>query len=165
MITLTGEYALRAMAYMAQLEPGEYTLVRDIGKNLDIPINYLGKVMLALAREGILESQRGRNGGFRLARPAKSIRLFEILAAVEPVKRYEHCILGRKICSDETACPIHHAWIQARGKVLKLFHDTPLTALAEHELTLRSLTPTAQVRASKSSKKESKTAGTAVSES
>lgn len=137
MISLTGEYALRAMAFMSQLAPGEYVLVRDIGKKLDLPADYLGKVMLALARGGMLESQRGRNGGFRLSKPALKIRLFEILSAVEPVRKYETCLLGRKICCDETACPIHFAWKEARGKVVALLKDTPLTALAEHQSALK----------------------------
>lgn len=146
MISLTGEYALRAMAYMSQLAPGEYVLVRDIGKNLELPSDYLGKVMLALARGGMLQSQRGRNGGFRLARPATKIKLFDILAAVEPIKKYETCLLGRKICCDETACPIHFAWKEARGKVVALLKDTPLIALAEHQsgLTEADLVPTAR---------------------
>ena len=137
MITLTGEYALRAMAYMAKLPPGQYVLAQGVGKELSIPPNYLSKVLQSLARHGLLESQRGRNGGFRLQRAAASIRLFDILSAVEPVRRYELCILGRKVCSDETACPIHHAWKEARNKVLTLFQTTPLTKLMEHQELLQ----------------------------
>jgi Rrf2 family protein len=125
------------MAYMTQLAPGEYALVRDLGKRLDLPSDYLGKVMLSLARAGLLESQRGRNGGFRLSKPALKIKLFDILSAVEPVKKYETCLLGRKICCDETACPIHSAWKEARGKVVSLLKDTPLTNLAEHQNALK----------------------------
>ena len=137
MITVTGEYALRAMAHLAELPPGQYVLAQNVGKELAIPPNYLSKVLQSLARHGLLESQRGRNGGFRLQRAASSIRLLEILAAVEPVRRYEICILGQKICSDETACPIHHTWKEARNKVLTLFRTTPLTKLMEHRDLLR----------------------------
>ncbi|HLX63096.1 MAG TPA: Rrf2 family transcriptional regulator [Planctomycetota bacterium] len=137
MISLTGEYALRAMARVAQLEPGQYVLVRDIGKELDIPAGYLGKVMLTLTRAGLLESQRGRNGGFRLSKPARAIKLYDILSAAEPVKKYESCLLGQKICCDETACPIHFEWKAARGKVVDLLKETPLTSLAEHRSHLK----------------------------
>ncbi|MCW8133581.1 MAG: Rrf2 family transcriptional regulator [Planctomycetota bacterium] len=129
MITVTGEYALRAMAYMAQLSPGKYVLARDMGRELGIPSNYLSKVLQSLARHGLLESQRGRNGGFRLERSPKEITIYEILSSVEFMGRYETCVLGHKECRDEDACPIHDAWKEARGKVLNLFHKTPLSRL------------------------------------
>ncbi|MCZ7644245.1 MAG: Rrf2 family transcriptional regulator [Planctomycetota bacterium] len=122
---MTGEYALRAMAHLAKRPDKEYALARAIGKELDIPPNYLSKVLQSLARAGLLESQRGRNGGFRMARTPKQISLYDILSAVEPMNRYETCILGRKVCRDEDACPIHFAWKEARGKVLSLFQKTP----------------------------------------
>lgn len=129
MITLTGEYALRAMAHLAQRPPGQFALAQDVGRELGIPPNYMGKVLQTLARQGLLESQRGRRGGFRLSRPAQDLRLFEILAAVEPMGRYETCILGCKRCCDETACPIHHTWKEARDRVLEMFRKTSLTKL------------------------------------
>lgn len=134
---MTGEYALRAMAHLAKRPDKEYALARAIGKELDIPPNYLSKVLQSLARAGLLESQRGRNGGFRMARTPKQISLYDILSAVEPMNRYETCILGRKVCRDEDACPIHFAWKEARGKVLSLFQKTPLTKLSEHQQLLR----------------------------
>lgn len=137
MITTTGEYALRAMAYMAELPRGQYVLARQMGKELGIPPNYLSKVLQSLTRQGLLESMRGRNGGFRMDRPAKDICLFEVLAAVEPMRRYETCILGQKRCCDETACPIHFTWKEARGKVLSMFKKTPLTMLQEHRKLLK----------------------------
>lgn len=137
MITVTGEYALRAMAYLADRPEGEYALAREVGKTLDIPPNYLSKVLQSLARAGLLDSQRGRNGGFRMARSPKQVCLHEILAAVEPMSRYETCVLGRKECRDEDACPIHFAWKEARGKVLTLFQKTPLTKLVEHHQAIK----------------------------
>ena len=130
MITTTGEYALRAMARIAQHPARQYALARDLGKELDIPGNYLSKVLQSLARAGLLDSQRGRNGGFRLARAPQDIKLFDILSAVEPMQRYETCILGHKECRDSDACPIHFMWKKARDKVLRLFRTTPLTKLA-----------------------------------
>lgn len=139
MITLTGEYALRAMVFMAFQPPGQFALALEAGKELSIPPDYLGKVLQALARNGLLESQRGPHGGFRLHRPAASICLFEILSVVEPVRRYKLCLMGRKACSDETPCPIHHTctWRVARNSVLTLLQTTPLTRLMENQALLK----------------------------
>jgi len=125
------------MAYLAQLPEGKYALAKDMGRELGIPPNYLGKVLQALAREGLLVSLRGRNGGFRMDRKPDEICLFDILSAVEPMKRYETCILGHKKCSDETACPIHYTWKEARDRVVNMFRKTQLTRLLEHQRALK----------------------------
>ncbi len=137
MITQTGQYALRAMAYIATLPEEKFVLAKDVGKDVAIPPVYLRTVLQILARKGLLISQRGRNGGFCLSRPAKKIRLYEILEAVEPVERYEVCILGNKICEDETACPIHDEWKKSRNKVLVMFRSTTLNKLCEHQVSLK----------------------------
>jgi len=114
-----------------------YSRAQELGRNLGLPPLYLSKVMQQLARAGLLSAQRGRRGGYRLARDPEKIKLYEILAAVEPVARYEACILGHKECSDEAACPMHAAWKEARGKVLSLLKETPLSDLAEHDHILQ----------------------------
>jgi len=117
------------MGALAEMPPGEYARAQELGRRLGLPPLYLSKVMQQLARAGLLIAQRGRRGGYRLAHPAAKIKLYDILAAVEPVARYEACILGHKECCDETACAIHHAWKGARGRVLKLLKKTSLTEL------------------------------------
>jgi len=137
MITQTGQYALRAMAHIATLPEECYVLARDVSKELQVPPVYLRTVLQILARKGLLNSQRGRNGGFCLARPAKKIRLYEILEAVEPVERYEACILGHKVCEDATACPIHFEWKKSRNKVLAMFRATSLNRMCENQAVIK----------------------------
>lgn len=137
MLTATGQYALRAMGALAQRPMEDYSRAQELGRNLGLPPLYLSKVMQQLARAGLLSAQRGRRGGYRLARDPAKIKLYEILAAVEPVARYEACILGHKECNDEAACPMHTAWKEARDKVLNLLKQTPLSDLAEHDHILQ----------------------------
>jgi len=133
MLTATGQYALRAMGALAQRPLNAYSRAQELGRDLGLPPLYLSKVMQQLARAGLLTAQRGRRGGYRLAREPQKIRLYEILAAVEPVARYESCILGHRECSDSTSCPVHDAWVSARSKVLNLFQRTPLSDLAANK--------------------------------
>lgn len=143
MLTATGQYALRAMGALAQRPLESYSRAQELGRDLGLPPLYLSKVMQQLARAGLLSAQRGRRGGYRLARDPDRIRLYEVLAAVEPVARYEACILGHKECCDETPCPMHHAWKEARGKVLDLLKQTPLSDLAEHHQILQTVSASA----------------------
>ena len=59
----TTEYAIRALAHMATLEPGERILARDLAAATDVPRQFLGKILHRLARQGMLDSAKGRGGG------------------------------------------------------------------------------------------------------
>jgi Rrf2 family protein len=132
MISTTGQYALRAMTRLAQGAVGQYLQAEDLGRDLEIPPKYLSKVLQTLARQGLLAAHRGRRGGYRLDRPAHTVTLYEILAAVAPMDRYNACILGHKVCSDDNPCPIHKAWQEARDQVLSLLRKTSLADLTVH---------------------------------
>ena len=64
----TCEYAIRAMMEVARRPQGEYVLAKELADKLDIPHHYLSKILQQLVRSRILESTRGRLGGFRLMR-------------------------------------------------------------------------------------------------
>jgi len=109
-ISRTSEYAIRALTYLAR-QPGEgYCLARDMARALAIPAPFLGKVLQPLVNRGLLRSQRGRNGGFRLAVAPAEITLFEIVDAGEHLGDTRPCLLGQAECTDERACPMHDYW-------------------------------------------------------
>ena len=81
-VTARSDYALRAAAELAAA--GGTMLKRDdIASRHDIPVEFLESVLLALKHAGIVQSQRGARGGFRLARPADSISLADVIRAVD----------------------------------------------------------------------------------
>ncbi|HSH75920.1 MAG TPA: Rrf2 family transcriptional regulator, partial [Longimicrobiales bacterium] len=72
-LSQTAVYALKATLRLAEQEPGGRMRVDDIAAELDVPRNYLSKILHTLAREGLLSSSRGPGGGFELARPATEL--------------------------------------------------------------------------------------------
>jgi Rrf2 family protein len=110
MLNQSAEYALRAATRLAALGPDESMHARELADALGIPANYLSKLLHQLAVVGILESRRGRSGGFRLARPADEITLEAVVAPFEDVTRYRHCLLGKAVCSDSRPCAAHTRW-------------------------------------------------------
>lgn len=106
----TSEYALRIMAYLAQ-QPAD-TLVPAVSMQgkVRVPANYRAKILNQLTRAGLLESTRGRTGGFRLSRPAARIRLSEVIAPFEPITGSSTCLLGQARCSDARPCAAHQKW-------------------------------------------------------
>jgi len=131
MISRTGLHAIRALVQLARLEAGTYVGAARLGETIGAPPNYLGKLMQSLAVSGLLESRKGLNGGFRLAVPARSIRLFDVVEPIDHVSRWEGCFLGQAICSDDTACAVHDGWGKLRDQYLHLLRDTTIADLVD----------------------------------
>ena len=129
MITKTGLHAVRAMVALARLAPGEYAGAAEIAYHISAPANYLGKLLRALAAEGLLESQKGLGGGFRLAKPARKISLFAVVAPFESISRWAGCILGHPDCSEELPCALHGQWKSIRSAYLRLLETTSVADL------------------------------------
>jgi Rrf2 family protein len=106
----TSEYALRAVAAIAQGSGDRPVLAKDIAKGGDIPAKYLSKVLGDLVRAGVLSSTRGIGGGFRLRQPPENVPLIEVVRPFEDVLASRRCPFGNPRCSDASPCPIHEQW-------------------------------------------------------
>jgi Rrf2 family protein len=131
--TDSGKYAIRAITYLASC-PEELLPVSaaDVAESESIPPYYLAKVLQDLARVGILESVRGRGGGFLLKNPPDEIRVMDVLRAVENTNRLtEDCVLGIAECNDEVPCPMHETWQEFRAALLSRLENMTVTDLVE----------------------------------
>jgi Rrf2 family transcriptional regulator, iron-sulfur cluster assembly transcription factor len=133
MFSQASEYALRAMAELARKPAGEWVLTSQLASNLELPAHYLAKVLQTLARRGLLDSQRGRQGGFRLAHSPESITAYDVVHALDDVRMFETCIMGESSCSDETACPLHSLWKGIRNSFLEVLQTTTMRDFAEFQ--------------------------------
>jgi Rrf2 family protein len=115
------------MAALRTLEDGFYAGAAQIAARTGSPPNYLGKLLQRLSLAGIVESRKGKTGGFRLARAAREITLFDVLEPLEGVSRIERCILGSPRCTG--ACALHGRWMRIRAAYLRFLHETRLSAV------------------------------------
>jgi len=131
--TDSGKYAIRALTFMAaQEDQDDPASAADVAEAENIPPYYLAKVLQDLARADLLNSVRGRGGGFLLKRPATEIKVLEILEAVENIRRLTtECVLGLDQCSDEVSCPLHDTWKQFREDLLGNLENLTLQNLVE----------------------------------
>jgi Rrf2 family protein len=107
----TADYALRALLFLARQETDTgYVQARAIAKATGMPANYAGKVLNALAREGLVESARGPTGGFRLAVPPETITAAQIVDLFSPSVPNSRCILGTTNCNPRRPCAAHARW-------------------------------------------------------
>lgn len=127
MISLTTEYALRAVVYLADQQGAPQT-VAHMSEATQVPAGYLAKVMQGLSRAGLVKSQRGLNGGFVLARDAKSLSILEVVNAVDPIRRYPECPLGIP-SHGRRLCPLHQRLDDAAQTVETAFGNTMVAEL------------------------------------
>jgi Rrf2 family transcriptional regulator, nitric oxide-sensitive transcriptional repressor len=129
MFSQTAEYALRAAVYLAEDPAGRRT-ARDIADAMQIPVDYVSKVMQSLARAGLVQAQRGKLGGFRLTRPAGLVTLLEVVNSVDPLRRISTCPLGLRQHS-RALCPLHRKLDAAVASVERELHLTSVADLVE----------------------------------
>lgn len=126
MLSGTAEYALRAVVYIARRGADVPVQADGLAEAVDVPRNYLGKILHQLVRARILRSTRGKNGGFRLARAPKDVTLLEIASLFDRIEGRRRCLLGRSECSDVHPCPVHQRWRETSELISQFFRETTL---------------------------------------
>ena len=131
MLSVTSQYALRALSHLAA-RSGEAVLGRDLAEAVEIPANYLSKLMLTLRNAGLVTTARGAGGGYRLGKPAEEVHLIDVVELFEENCRTEPtCFLGRtRTCSETTPCNAHSSWHGLQSAYLRFLASTPLSAIA-----------------------------------
>lgn len=132
MLSKTGIHALTAMASLTRLPEGVYVGSGELAEQIGAPPNYLGKLLKTLADAGIVQSQKGKGGGFRLARNPATVSLLEVVEPIEHFSRWSGCFLGHPRCSDQSACAVHNRWKQVRDVYLRFLGETTIADLAGH---------------------------------
>lgn len=106
----TAEYALRVVAWIAGRPNGQPILARDLATATLIPEQYLLKILRRLVLAGVLESRKGRGGGFVLSKPPERICFRDVLEAVDAYPRQDRCAFGWGACDPSRPCPLHTSW-------------------------------------------------------
>ncbi|MFO1092345.1 MAG: Rrf2 family transcriptional regulator [Planctomycetaceae bacterium] len=104
MLPKTAEYALRAVACLAQ-DAGAAVSADTLAEKTQVPRRYLHKVLHDLVQADLVQSRPGPGGGYSLAQGVNDISILAVVNAVAPVERIRHCPLG--LPSHTTLCPLH----------------------------------------------------------
>lgn len=111
-LSQTAEYALRIMAQLSIEDAGDPVRAKDLAETTEVPPHYLSKLLRKLVVAGLLKSEKGHHGGFRLAKKAGAIKLMDVLRAVDAPSAATHCAFGWTKCSNDEPCPLHPVWMQ-----------------------------------------------------
>lgn len=126
------EYALRATLYISiRSVDGSRLGIPEIAKQIDAPVAFTAKILQTLAREKVISSAKGPNGGFFLDPTAKPVLLNSIVKAIDGNDDVLHaCALGLKECSDKFPCPIHYEVKEYRDHLRRVMKETTVQQLA-----------------------------------
>ena len=115
MISQKAKYALRALVSLARAGRGQSRMIGEISQEQAIPKKFLEQILLELKRAGIVNSRRGRMGGYELLKAPEEITYGEVLRLIDgPIAplpclskiAYRKCV----DCQDEASCEIRHVF-------------------------------------------------------
>ncbi len=136
MISKTSVHATLALVYLAQIDTNSYAGASQIAENINAPKNYLGKLLNRLASEGLLDSSKGFGGGFKLAKQASKISVFNIVEPIDSISKLNGCFLGQTTCSCTKSCAVHNKWDKIRSDYLHFLKTTTIKDIAEKDISL-----------------------------
>ncbi|MEK7803466.1 MAG: Rrf2 family transcriptional regulator [Deltaproteobacteria bacterium] len=139
-LTRDGEYAVRAVLFLASQPLGKISLTSEISKVQDVPKSYLAKIMQHLVKVGLVNSRRGAKGGFFLARPADRITLRETIEAIEGPIYLNVCLIKKGECPRDEICPVHPVWREAQEKLFSVLESKTMAQLAKDSEMLQKRT-------------------------
>jgi len=102
---------------------------KEVSDVLKTPLAFTSKILLELARAGIITSVKGPGGGFFLSEENQKIKIIKIVEVMGDIAYFSSCGLGLDECSEEHPCPIHDVFRIGRDSLLALFENKSIGEL------------------------------------
>ncbi|MBL7769745.1 MAG: Rrf2 family transcriptional regulator [Flavipsychrobacter sp.] len=134
MISKKTQYGLKALSYMAKREKMDPILIADISLDQKIPIKFLEAILLDLKKAGLLESKKGKGGGYYFALPPGEIKVASVIRLLDgPIAMLPCASLNfYKKCEDcnELTCGLNHLMKEVRDASLAILENRTVADLA-----------------------------------
>ena len=129
------EYALRGLVYIqAQNSEGRIPGIAEIAEQINAPHFYTAKILQRLVRQGFVESQKGKGGGFYFDSKKPDLSLKQLIIATEGDKLFCGCGFGLKQCDENNPCPLHDKYAMIRNALDKLVMEENVQSLSQKTL-------------------------------
>ncbi len=143
-VSAKSDYALRALIEMAAREDGKAVSAEELGRAQEIPHGFLQAILADLRKAGVVISQRGQSGGWRLARKASDVSVADVIRAVDGPLVSVYGLRPEAVTYNERADVLQHVWIAARDSLREVFEKVSIAELASRELPDEVTTRTAR---------------------
>jgi Rrf2 family protein len=137
MLSQKARYALRALIVLAEHGGREPMMIAEIAAEARVPRKFLEQILLSLKRRGIVQSVRGRAGGYRLGRPAREISFADIIRETDGPLALSPCVSATAYhkcadCVDEATCAIRKVLLAARDATAEVLESRTLAQAISH---------------------------------
>ncbi|ASB49050.1 RrF2 family transcriptional regulator [Alkalitalea saponilacus] len=137
MLSNTCRYAVRSIIYIGIKSSVDQLInVKKIASELDVPMQFLSKILQIYVKAGILKSFKGPTGGFSLALDPYSVSLYELVKIIDGDQIFETCVIGTKPCysknSNSMKCPVHDQYSAVRSQLTEFFKNETLGAIMDN---------------------------------
>jgi Rrf2 family protein len=135
MLTKKGKYGLKALVHLSRMPPGKLAFVGDIAAQNNIPKKFLDAILGELRNAGFVQSRKGKDGGYRLARLPSEIKIGHVVRVLDgplaPIpcasrSQYQRC----EDC-DEATCQVRHIMLEVRHAIAELLDNRSLAAMRD----------------------------------
>ena len=134
-LTMTTDYALRCMMYLAGKE--EVSSSPEIGEAVGINKMFVQKVLRVLRDAGVVSSTHGGTGGYRLAKKPEEIVLLDIILMFEKTMKINRCLELKGCCERYETCPLHAYYTEVQKTLEDYFGRDTLQDVIDHRKTKR----------------------------
>ena len=122
-------YGMRALVRIAEAPPGRAVPIRQIAREQRLSMKYLERIVSSLRSSGLIRSVRGTRGGYVLARPARSVRLDEVVRVLQGPPVVAECVDRPRSCDRHESCATRDVWVRIRRAI-----DGVLTSITLEDL-------------------------------
>ena len=133
-VSAKSDYALRALIEMAARADGKAVSAEELGRAQEIPHGFLQAILADLRKAGIVLSQRGQSGGWRLAREASAVSVADVIRAVDGPLVSVYGLRPEAVTYNDRADVLQHVWIAARDSLREVFEKVSIDQLAARQL-------------------------------
>ena len=133
-VSAKSDYALRALIEMASRADGKAVSAEELGRLQEIPHGFLQAILADLRKTGVVISQRGQSGGWRLAKSAADVSVADVIRAVDGPLVSVYGLRPESVTYNERADVLQHVWIAARDSLREVFEKVSIEQLATRRL-------------------------------
>jgi Rrf2 family protein len=123
-ITRQADYAMRAVAYLANLGPNQRAATSQIAEEQQIPPSFLAKIVSQLSVAGLLQTSRGARGGVSLARSPEQISFLEVVEAIDGPILLNECVIDHSACGFGESCALRPVFCDAQADLVNRLEST-----------------------------------------
>ncbi len=136
MLSNSCRYGIRAVIYLAtQPKSAGKTGIKQISKDLDLPMPFLAKILQDLAKQKILISSKGPHGGFALIKDPRKIKVIDIVRAIDGEEFFTGCVIHNGPCGGKRYkrkfCALHEEYDKVRHELKQTFRKKSIYDLVQ----------------------------------